>query len=115
MYASDYMYYVLRPCVVLSSSQSPIVLTNGYTLPANNATALSSVVESRAQQANIRQTIEAFNFSTNTYAQQNQQVLPTTDTVVTSNLTPPANYIGGGNEVRLKISYKAVGPILAYP
>ena len=115
MNTSNDVYYVLRPGVVLSSSQSPIVLTNSYTLPANNATALSSVIESHAQQANIRQTIEAFNFSTTTYDQQNQQVLPTTDTGVTSNLTSPSNYIGSGNEVRLKISYKAVGPILAYP
>ena len=114
---SNDVYYTLRPGVVLSSSQSPIVLNASYTLPGGSASALGSVVESRAQQANIRQTIDAFNFSTSIYVQLNQQVLPTTtpDTVVTSTLNPPANFIGAGNEVRLKISYKAVGPILSYP
>ena len=114
---SNDVYYTLRPGIVLSSSQSPIVLNASYTHPAGSASALNSVVEARAQQSNIRQTIEAFNFSTSSYAQLNQQVLPTTtpDTVVTSAISPPANFIGAGNEVRLKISYKAVGPILSYP
>src|SRR5947207_14411726 len=75
------------------------------------------VVESRAQQVNIRQTIEVFNFSTGAYVQFNQLLLPTTspDTVTTSSLSPSENYIGTGNQVRLKVSYKAVGPILSYP
>ena len=111
------MYFTLRPGVVLSSGQSPIVLRASYALPAGAATILSTVLESRAQQANIGQTIEAFNFSTNAYVQLNQQTLPTTipDTVTALAMSPPANFIGPGNEVRLKISYITTGPTLSYP
>ncbi|MDQ2986278.1 MAG: hypothetical protein M3R13_06090 [Armatimonadota bacterium] len=110
-------YYVLGPGVVFSSSQSQIVLTAWYTLPSGNPSALRTVIESRAQQGNTRQTIELFNFSTNGYHLLNQQVLPATfpDTVVTSPLAPVVNYIGAGNVVRLRISYKAIGPMFAYP
>lgn len=114
---SNDLYYVLRPGVVFTTSQSPIVLTASYTLPAGSASALGAVIESRAQQGNTRQTIEVFNFSTNSYTLLNQQVLPTTfpDTVVTSPMAPTASYIGAGNEVRLRISYRAIGPVFSYP
>ena len=114
---SNDVYYTLRPGVVISSAQSPIVLTWIGHAPGSSPSSLSSTVEARAQQANCRQTIEVFNYSTALYEQLNQQVLPTStpDTVVTSNIANPAQHIGTGNEVKLKISYKAVGPILSYP
>lgn len=109
-------YYTLKPGVVLTSSQSPIVLKINFNVPDGSPTLLRSVIQSRAQFANTRQTIEVYNFSTNTYNVLNQQVLPTIfpDTVITSTLNP-ANHIGPGNEVRLKISYKAIGPMFGYP
>jgi hypothetical protein len=109
-------YYVLGPGIVFSSSQSPIVLTVTYTLASSNPGTLVAVVESKAQQGNTRQTIEVLDFDTQSYDLLNQQVLPMTspDTVVTLPLTP-ANHIGPGNEVRLRISYKTIGPVFAYP
>ncbi len=116
---SNDVYYTVRPGVVISSSQSPIVITWIGHAPGSSPSLLSSTVEARAQQANCRQTIEVFNYSTGLYEQLNQQVLPTStpDTVVTSNIANPSQHInaGAGNEVKLKISYKAVGPILSYP
>jgi hypothetical protein len=115
--ASDDIYYVLRPGVVLTTAQSPIVLVVSFNLPSASSNMLASVVESRAQQGSIRQTIEALNFSSGTYLQLDQQTLPTTspDTVVTSAISPTANFIGPGNEVRMRISYKTVGAILVFP
>jgi len=115
MFTSNDMYYVLRPGVVISSSQSPIVLTLSGTAPGNTPSDLKMVVESKSNQANIRETIESFNFSTSSYDQINQTVLTLSDVVKTLTITNPAQHVGPGNEVRTKISYKAVGPILSYP
>ncbi len=116
---SNDVYYTVRPGIVISSSQSPIVMVWTGHAPASTATTLTATVEARAQQANIRQTVEAFNYTTAVYEQLSQQVLPTTtpDTIVTTNITNPTQHIdaANGNQVRLRISYKAVGPILAYP
>ncbi len=114
---SNDVYYVLRPGIVLSSTQSPIVLNASYTLFASSARTLELVLESRALNFNEQQTIQVYNFSSGSYDLLNQQVLPTSapDTVISSALTPPSNYIGVGNEVRLKFSYKAVGPTVSYP
>jgi hypothetical protein len=114
--ASDDVYYTLRPGVVLTTNQSPIVVTASYNLPAATARAINAVVEARAHQGNIRQTIEAYDFSTSTYSQLNQQVLRTSsDTVMTLPVGPPVDYIGAGNEVRIRVAYKAVGALLIYP
>ncbi len=115
MFTSNDMYYVLRPGVVLSSSQSPIVLTLSGTAPGSTALALNMVVESHANQANIRQTIDVYNFGSSSYETLNQSVLTTSDVSNNLPISNPSAHIGPANEVRTRISYKAVGPILSYP
>lgn len=115
MYTSNDMYYVLRPGIVLSSQQSPIVLNLSGSAPGANPSQLNMVVESKADQSNVRETIEVYNFSTAAYEVLNQTVLTTSDVVKDLAIPSPANHVGPGNEVRTRISYKAAGPILTYP
>ena len=115
MFTSNDISYVLRPGIVLSSSQSPVILGLSGHDNGGVATSLQMVVESRANQANVRETIEAFNFSSGSYETLNQQVLTLSDVVKTLTIENPSQHIGPGNEVRARISYKAAGPILAYP
>lgn len=115
LYTSNDMYYVLRPGLVLSSSQSPIVLTLSGTAPGNNPNMLKMVVESHANQSNIRETIETYDFNAAAYETLNQTVISTADVSRTLDITNPAQHVGPGNEVRTRISYRAVGPVLNYP
>ena len=115
MFTSNDTYYVLRPGVVLSSSQNPIVLVLSGAAPASTALALSIVVESHASQANIRQTIDVYNFATSSYEILGQTTLTTSDVSNNLSIANPTAHIGPGNELRTRISYKAVGPILSYP
>ena len=115
MFTSNDVYFVLRPGVVLSSSQSPIVLVLSGTAPGSAASSLSMIVEAHANQANIRQTVDSYNFSTSAYDTLNPAVLPLMDAIATLPISSPNNHIGPGNEVRTPLSYKAVGPILSYP
>lgn len=115
--ASDDVYLVLRPGIIFSTSQDPIVIAASYTAPLSTATSLVVRFESRAQQNNTRQTIEAFNFVTNAYVPMDQRVLPTSspDTVLNLNVSPTSVFIGPGREIRVRASYRTVGPIASYP
>lgn len=115
MNASDDIYYVLRPGIVFSTTQSPIVLTLSGNAPGATASDLKMVVESKANQANIGETIEAWNFTTSAWVQLNQTVLTTSDVVKTLTIANPNQFIGPSNEVRTRILYKTVGPVFSYP
>ncbi len=115
MFTSNDVYYVLRPGIVLSSSQSPIVLALSGTAPASTASALSMVVESHASQANIRETIDVYNFVTSSYETICQSVLTTSDVSNNLSITNRSAHIGANNELRTRLSYKSIGPILSYP
>ncbi len=115
MFTSNDVYYVLRPGIVLSSSQSPIVLVLSGHGPGGNVSTLNMVVESHADQANIRQTIEVYNFDTPSYEMLDQSALLTSDRSREFPIASPSAHIGPGHEVRTRLSYKAVGPILSYP
>ena len=114
---SDDVYLTLRPGVVLSSSQAPIVARLSGTAPTPTAFALQFTIESRSQQANITQRVEVFNFVSGQYQQLDQRILPTStpDTIVSTNISSPNDFIGPANEMRARISYKASGPALSYP
>jgi hypothetical protein len=113
--AGDDVYYSLRPGVTLTTFQDPIGLVLSFNLPSPIASSMSTVIESRAQQGTIRQTVEAYNFSSPGYLQIDQRTLATTDTSITTLISPPGSHIGPGNEVRIRVSYRATGPVLIYP
>ena len=113
--ASDDQYLVVRPGIVFSTQQDPLVMNASFTAPQSTASQIQFRHEARANQANIRQTVYAFNFTTMQYVQLDQRNLPTSDTVVTVNLSPTAQFIGPGNEIRMRVNYRTVGPVFSYP
>jgi len=115
--ASDNAYYTLRPGPTLSTSQSPIVLTAYYYLASATPSAVNVVVESRAQQGNLRQTVAVYDYSTSSYHLLYEQILPTAspDTVIQLPVDLAEDYIGPGKELRIRVSYKAVGAVLSFP
>ncbi len=115
--ASDNVYFTLRPGIVLSNSQSPIVMNLIYIAPNQMLSSLRAIVESRAQQVGERQTVEAFNFGTSRYDLLSQSLIGNDppDNVFILPLSPPPVYIGPDDQVRMRISYKGVFPLMSYP
>jgi hypothetical protein len=106
---------VMRPGVVLISSQPPIALTVQGTAPSSSADAMRIVVESSASSASIAQWVDAFNFQTGQFDSMAIDPLTTNDVRRTYAVTNPTAHIGPGNIVRCRVRFKAEGPVLIYP
>src|SRR5438105_10478342 len=72
---SNNVYFVLRPGIVLTTSQEPIVLNLVYIAPHQMLSSLTAIVESRAQQIGERQTVDVYNFGTSTYDRLSQSLI----------------------------------------
>ncbi|MBA3725710.1 MAG: PPC domain-containing protein [Armatimonadetes bacterium] len=116
---SDDTYMVMRPGPVFSNNQDPIEVVYETTGPSNTPTELTVVVESRSSTSVTRQIVEAFNYSTSTWTR-----LDTfnpigsggdPDTVRTLDVPDPAQYVGPGNVIKMRILYKTTGTIFVYP
>ena len=101
---------------MVSSSQAPVSIVVEGTAPGSTASALQLVVESSANQANIGETVEIYNFTAGNYdAPLSNTVLTTTDVVKTLTTPNPNDHIGAGNLLRVRLRYEAAGPVLSYP
>jgi hypothetical protein len=120
LFASDDVRWEIRPGVVLVSTQDPVGVILSGTAPGTAPSALTVTVETSASTgaANIRQIVEARNFTSGTWTNlETFSPLPSgaaPDRSVTLNV-PLANHIGPGNEVRIRLLAKANGPVLVYP
>ena len=113
---SDNSRMNLRPGVVLSSTEAPIQLVLNGTSPVLATTEFRYALEANANQANIRQTIDCFNYQTNAFEQVDTRIATTTDSVAEVIITTnPSRFISASGAVQTKLSYKAAGPILSYP
>ncbi len=114
--SSDDNRLVLRPFIVLNQAERPIqLIVNGSTTVAQPREIVVSV-ESHANITNLRQWIEAWNYSTSAWDQLDTRVLTTTDNTVQVSITQNAqNYRSGTGALQLRISYMPEGLVLFYP
>jgi len=117
LWDSDDLRLVAGPGVVLSSQQSPlrVVLTSTATSPS--ATQVAMIIEAKATSANIRQVIEFYNYTTNTWVQGDQRQISTTESTIQV-VAPgtPTQYIQtGSRQIKTRLSYKQTGPVLSFP
>ena len=116
LFVSDDSRLVMRPGVVLSSSEAPIQLVLNGTSPISQPGSLAFKIESSANQVNLNQTISLYNYITGAFEDVDTRSLGTTDSVATITIASnAARFVGSGGAVQAKVSYKAGGPILAYP
>jgi hypothetical protein len=116
LHTSNDQYLQLRPGVTFSSSQRPIVLDLETTTPNSSPAGMQIVIESRASGNNIRQWVELYNFVTNQWVEVDSRVAPTTDVRIAIPVTNQAQFIEAGTRrMTARISYKAEGPVFAYP
>jgi hypothetical protein len=114
--SSDDNRLVLRPFIVLSQAERPIQMTVDGTTTVTHPGKIVVSVESHANITNLRQWIDAWNYSTNAWDQLDTRILTTTDTTVQVSITQnAANYVSSTGGVRLRLSYMPEGLVLFYP
>lgn len=114
--ASDDSYLILRPGIVLSSSEEPVQLVVIGTARGATASSLKFDLESSVNQANLSQRIYLFDYVANGYVLLDTRPATLADSVVEVTATNPQNFLEPStNRVKAKITYKASGPLLTYP
>lgn len=113
--ASDDDYMVLRPGIVFSTSQPPIVMQVNGTLTSGNPNSLQFAAEAHAQQLGIIQEISAYDFVSGEFRRLSARPLLTADEGAAGGCAPPNRFIGPGNEVRVRVAYRAAAPVFSYP
>ncbi len=115
--ASDDQYLTLRPLLVLSAEEDPIQLVVEGVANRRNPARLYFGIEARSEVAGIRQSIDLFNFATNTWVTVDTRVASLADSLVDVILTDnPARYVNPTTgRVRARVRWKPVGPVLVYP
>jgi hypothetical protein len=115
MNASDNIRYVLGPGPVFSTSQSPVQIEVEFTMLPGGLQSLMAVMESRATSASLRQSVQAYNFAHATYELLDEQYMITSDRDVLIGLNVPNRYLGPTRNIRLRLSFRAAGPVFSYP
>ena len=114
---SDDSYLKFTPGIVLSSSENPVWIEFTAVSGFEPAT-LTLTLEASVSSVNIAQTIEAYNFTTETFdTVDSQNGSFNSDSVVMLDLTSGiANYIEPGtHETIARLGWKANGIVLSYP
>lgn len=112
---SDDSRLVMRPGITFTTSQAPVEFIVSANLNSPTLTSLRFAIESSATSPAVSQRIELFDFIANAYVLVDARSSTLSDTEV---LVAPAGamrFIGPAREVRARISYKAAGPVFAYP
>jgi hypothetical protein len=113
---SDDSHFVLRPGITFTTSQAPIELVVEATGPSPNPTRLEFAIEFHSTAPAIRQTIEMYNFGTNAYENVDTRQSTLTDSVAVVAITSNAGrFVSPTGLMRSRMSYKATGPVFAYP
>ncbi len=117
MLNSDDQYLILRPGVVLSSTEAPVQLVVSGTSPTATPSAYRFRLEAATNQAGLQQNIGFYNFTTNAYEFVDSRLATTVDSIVIVDATGAASRFVDPTtrEIRATVTYRAVQPILSYP
>lgn len=114
---SDDTYLTIRPGITFSTSEAPIQITLDGKSFTRSPKSFKFALESAANQANIQQTMELFNFTANTWEVIDTRATPTTDTNVEIAASGALNRFVNQTDksIRARLSWKASGPVFSYP
>ena len=106
---------VLQPGPVFASTEAPIQLILEATSPFTTSTLYQFEVEWHCTSTNIQQSFDVWNFQTSTYTNYAVTQATTTDVTQLIYVIPWQDHIGPQGELRARLSYRAIGPVFAYP
>jgi len=113
---SDDERLVIRPGITFTTTQTPIEFTMETTSPVINPSQLVFAVEFNASSQSVRQTIEMFNFDTQAYELVDTRQATLTDDIALVAITSNSGrFVSSNGLMRSRVSYKASGPVFAYP
>ena len=72
-------------------------------------------MENRVSTPNVTQTIEVFNYVTNSFEVFDTRTGSTTDSVVSIEINNGTNYVGAAGNVETRITWSASGPVTHFP
>ena len=106
----------MRPAPVLSTGEAPVRLLLEGTSHTSSPSSMTLRFEGHASAASIQRRVEAYNFSTSQWVEMNTGASSTSDATVDINVPNPAQYVQAGtNKVRMRLSFKANAPVVAFP
>jgi WD40 repeat protein len=114
---SDSLHAIIQPGVTLTSSQAPIELELDSRVQWPTPAALKFTVDSSASSANLQQTVELYDFSSNTWTLlATRQLSPLeTSAQIIVNVDAHKYIQDGTNAVRARIKCRQTGPTLVFP
>jgi hypothetical protein len=114
---SDDQYLAFTPGVTLNPSEPPVWIELSATSPMSNPNSMIFAIETRASTANIRQSIELFNFDSGMYEEVDARMTSLTDSIAEYVVDgDPTRFIeADSNRVRARIGWKAIGIVSMFP
>ncbi|MDQ2985992.1 MAG: calcium-binding protein [Armatimonadota bacterium] len=114
--SSDDDKLVLRPGIVFTSGQAPIEISVDATTSIERPSRIQLYVESSASSSSIQLTLALHDFTTNQRIVLGVSNVTTSDSTVSRfTLDNPARFIDLQGRLRAILSWKATGPLFAYP
>jgi hypothetical protein len=113
-------YWRLGPGVTLSTAHAPVSIMLDYLAPPESPSQMAFIIESRGSASAIRQTVEAFDVQAGAWVViEGATQLPSggsADRYKVLGIDDPENFIDPTTRrVRVRIEYRAVGPVLSFP
>jgi len=108
--------FTFRPGIVFSTGQSPVELVVEGPSPVLTPTRLEFGIEFHSTAGSIRQTIEMYNFDSSAYEIVDTRSSTLSDSVVVIAINAdPGRFVSPAGLMRTRLSYRATGPVFAYP
>ena len=114
---SDDSYVKVTPGITFSPLEPPVWLIFDGTLPNDAPQSLNVTLEASANTVNLMQTIEMFNWNTNSYQQIDARIAQQFDETLNVDVSVDiADFVQPGTgAVRTRIGWRANGPIFVFP
>jgi len=115
MLYSDGQALTALPGPTLSAQEAPIqvILTGTSVLPSPSQ--LKFHLQGFVSEHGLTETIDLWNYNTSAWVNISTTTATTTDSVVEAGVSNAAPYLGAGGQMRARVSWKALGPLVSYP
>ncbi|MDQ2986878.1 MAG: hypothetical protein M3R13_09190 [Armatimonadota bacterium] len=115
VFESDNVRLVVKPGIVFSIGQSPLVMEFVGTATTVPLSALTLFVENSASSSSIEIRIEMYDYDAPGYVLVQTQQSTMSDHVFRIDRSDANRFVGQGGEVKCRLTYKATGPLFAFP
>ena len=103
------------PGPTLNAQEAPVqVILTGSSV-VTSPSQLKFHLQAYASERGLTQTIDLWNYTTSAWVNVSTTTASTTDSVVEAGVSNAAPFINASGQMRARVSWKALGPLLSYP